>query len=230
MPLRWYIYIYIYIYLGMIQLVLYANIGGGRHSVLPPVTAERQTYCFSIFSGFDIVDNDAVIEPYERQNYNSVLQGNAHSFIGQLLCDELQQSKLVITSGKPACVHALGAVPKPDGKYRPITDCKRPIGGSINNYMESTFHTFSYNTVDNVCESMSKQCFMATVDIAAAYRSIAISPDQWKYQGVSWKVNGVDTYITDTRLCFGLRCAPYVCLRRSLISLSSVWPGGASIG
>ena len=33
------------LYLGMIQLVLYANIGGGRHSVLPPVTAERQTYC-----------------------------------------------------------------------------------------------------------------------------------------------------------------------------------------
>ena len=33
----------------MIQLVLYANIGGGRHSVLPPVTAERQTYCSPVY-------------------------------------------------------------------------------------------------------------------------------------------------------------------------------------
>ena len=184
--------------------------GWSRELSFEPDTELREYLRKGIFSGFDIVDRDAVIEPYERQNYNSVLQGNAHSFIDQLICDELQQSKLVITSGKPACVHAVGAVPKPDGKYRPITDCKSPIGGSINNYMESTFHTFSCNTVDNVCESMSRQCFMATVDIAAAYRSIAISPDQWKYQGVSWKVNGVDTYITDTRLCFGLRCAPYV--------------------
>ena len=39
----------IYIYLGMIQLVIYANIGGGRHSVLPPVTAERQTYCSPVY-------------------------------------------------------------------------------------------------------------------------------------------------------------------------------------
>ena len=184
--------------------------GWSRELSFEPDIELREYLRKGIFSGFDIVDRDAVIEPYERQNYNSVLQGNAYSFIDQLICDELKQSKLVITSGKPACVHALGAVPKPDGKYRPITDCKRPIGGSINNYMESTFHTFSYNTVDNVCESMSRQCFMATVDIAAAYRSIAISPDQWRYQGVSWKVNGVDTYITDTRLCFGLRCAPYV--------------------
>ena len=26
-----------------------ANIGGGRHSVLPPVTAERQTYCSPVY-------------------------------------------------------------------------------------------------------------------------------------------------------------------------------------
>ena len=154
--------------------------GWSRELSFEPDIELREYLHKGIFSGFDIVDKGAVIKPYERQNYNSVLQGNAHSFIGQL-CDELQQSKLVIASGKPACVHAVGAVPKPDGKYRPITDCKRPIGGSMKNYMESTFHTFSYNTVDNVCESMSKRCFMATVDIAAAYRSIAISPDQWKY-------------------------------------------------
>ena len=42
-------YVYIHVYLGMIQLVLYANIGGGRHSVLPPVTAERQTYCSPVY-------------------------------------------------------------------------------------------------------------------------------------------------------------------------------------
>ena len=33
---------------------------------------------------------------------------------------------------KTVCIHALGAVSKPDGSIRPITDCSRPVNNSVN--------------------------------------------------------------------------------------------------
>lgn len=52
--------------------------------------------------------------------------------------------------------------------------------------------------------------FLASVDIHSAYRSIMVHPSQWRYQGVSWPINGVQTYLLDTHICFGLKCAPYL--------------------
>lgn len=51
---------------------------------------------------------------------------------------------------------------------------------------------------------------MASVDINNAYRSIMVHPSQWGYQGISWVIDGVPTYLMDTHICFGLRCAPYL--------------------
>ena len=111
---------------------------------------------------------------------------------------------------KPHCVHALGAVPKSNGSYRPITDCRRPLFKSINNYMDTTFETFSYASTDQVCDMMSPGCYLATVDIASAYRSVSINPDQWTFQGIKWSIQGQTKYLYDVRLSFGLRCAPYI--------------------
>ena len=96
------------------------------------------------------------------------------------------------------------------GSFRPITDCRRPEGFSINNHMDSTFHTFNYVTMDQVAASVTQGCYMASVDISAAYRSISIHPDQWTYQGVMWPINGQLMPLWDARLSFGLRCAPYI--------------------
>lgn len=53
-------------------------------------------------------------------------------------------------------------------------------------------------------------CWMSSVDIKAAYRSIMISPRQWKFQGLSWVINDRQRYLVDTHICFGSRCAPYI--------------------
>ena len=52
--------------------------------------------------------------------------------------------------------------------------------------------------------------YMATVDISAAYRSVSVHPDHWKYQGVSWVLDGQQVYMQDTRVCFGLKNAPFL--------------------
>ena len=163
-----------------------------------------------IANGFAIVDSDSEIDGYRCTNYKSVLSADAFTYVNDLIFNEIANGKYVRATTEPLCIHALGAVPKHDGTFRPITDCKRPIGRSINNFMESTFHQFTYCTVDQVACSMQENCFMATVDIASAYRSVPIRPDQWKFQAVSWPIDGELCDLLDTHLSFGLRCAPYI--------------------
>lgn len=119
------------------------------------------------------------------------------------------------------------------GGWRPITDCKRPIGTSITSFMTTTYKEFCYATVDSVTQLIQPGCYMASVDISAAYRSILVNPSQWKYQGVSWNVNGEKTWLYDTHVCFGLRCSPYLftqvsnfilrCLKRRGFNASIVY-------
>ena len=161
-------------------------------------------------NGFNIGDPRAVVEPYMRKNYKSVLYGDAHEFVNNLILSELDEGKYVEATYMPQCVHSIGRVPKKGGGYRPITDCKRPLGNSINNHMEETFQHFRYKSVDDVCNLMFPGCYLASVDVASAYRSISVHPNDWKYQGVRWVIDGSEKFLLDTRLCFGLRCAPYI--------------------
>ena len=162
-----------------------------------------------ILHGFAIVD-DETIDTYYCENYLSVLKDEAFDFVDALLMSEIRDGKYVKATSIPHCVHSLGAIPKADGSYRPITDCRRPEGVSINNHMETTFQPFNYMTIDEVASHVSQGCYMATVDIASAYRSIHIREDQWTYQGIMWPVGGDLVPLWDARLAFGLRCAPFI--------------------
>ena len=64
--------------------------------------------------------------------------GDSLEYVNNLITQELKDHKYVQASFKPHYVHAIGPLTKPDSKFHPITDCKRPIGSSINNYMNTT--------------------------------------------------------------------------------------------
>ena len=165
---------------------------------------------FGVLNGVYIVNPEEEVESYFCKNYASVLEGDAHLFVDSLLKDELSQQKYILTDQQPHCVHALGAIPKGDGTYRPITDCKRPLGVSINNCMSDIVTTFSYNSIDDVVALLSPGDYMATIDISAAYRSVSVHPEHWKYQGISWELDGQQRFMLDTRVCFGLKNAPFL--------------------
>lgn len=129
-----------------------------------------------ICSGFSIVDSGSEIAPYICNNYKSIMMEPCYSFIDKLINAELAQGKYVLADDPPICVHALGAVRKANGSFRPITDCRRPEGRSINNFMYDTHQPFTYNTIDFVCSFLFHQCYKCTVDISSAYRSIHVAP------------------------------------------------------
>ena len=57
----------------------------------------------------------------------------------------LGKSFLKIVQKKPTCIHSMGAVPKPDGGIRPITDCSMPRDISVNNSCFDSIEDFQYN-------------------------------------------------------------------------------------
>lgn len=166
---------------------------------------------YGVHNGFPIIDEGCHVPAYECTNYTSALKGEAFDCINQIVMSELSSGKYIVSDNKPHCVHSIGAVPKKDSSsWRPITDCKRPLGHSINGFMLSTVPKFCYTTLDNIIDMLEPGMFMASVDISLAYRSILVHPGHWQFQGISWPVNGTHTYLLDTHLCFGLRCAPYI--------------------
>lgn len=163
-----------------------------------------------IMQGFKIVDNSANIDRYLVENYSSATRDSTWSKVNDTICQEIVSSKYKLVDVIPHCVHALGVVHQ-NNKMRIITDCSRPAERSINNYMNETCQAFHYKTVYEVAALMEPNLFIATIDVASAYRSVPIYPGHWTYQGVSWKFDRIHSkFLVDTRLCFGLRCAPFI--------------------
>lgn len=187
------------------------NLGSWQYELLFENDFHLRSYLYNgILSGFQIIDQNAVISSYCCPNYKSVLVEPCHSVIDNLIRRELELGRYIVADCQPYCVHSLGAVPKKGGGFRPITDCRRPLGLSINNFMDETHQPFCYNSVDFVASMLEENCFMSTVDISSAYRSVHIHPAHWSYHGISWIIDGGPTFLYDTRLSFGLKCAPFV--------------------
>ena len=123
-----------------------------------------------IVNGFKLVDPNAPIGHYSTDNYYSAAVSSRPE-VNDIIMNKLSQGKLSVSDTTPVCEHAMGAVPKSTGVIRNITDCSRPKGLSINNYMKETFSTFRYKSMDDVVAFLSQGTYMAVTDIASAYRA-----------------------------------------------------------
>ena len=159
--------------------------------------------------GFKIVD-EGCSTSYHCVNYDSITGEEFRQEMTSLLQAELESHKVSVATDPPQCVHALGAVTKSDGRLRPIADCSRPDRESINNFMSTTFRSFSYNSVDTAIKILTPGDSMAVVDISSAYRSVNVYSDHAKFQGFIWNFGEDDVTMLDHRLCFGLHCAPNI--------------------
>ena len=151
-----------------------------------------------LVQGFKIVDPDCRAS-YSCSNYDSITGDVFKDEMTDLLLSELDSSKVTKAASPPQCIHSLGAVRKSNGRLRPITDCSRPDGASINNYMLSTFRSFNYNSVDTAVQLLAPLDYMSVVDIASAYRSVNVHSSQVKFQGITWDFGDGDEVLLDHR-------------------------------
>ena len=163
-----------------------------------------------VLNGFRVVDPSADVPIYDCRHYNSCFEEGVFQKMNNVMLAELNSGRISIAAAKPSQVHALGAILKPNGAVRHITDCSRPLLTSVNNFMKHTFSTFSYNTIDNAIKDVHKYSYMATVDLQDAYRSVPIHPDDRKHFGLSWDFGKGPSYVTDNFLCFGSKCSAFI--------------------
>ena len=163
-----------------------------------------------VYNGFRVVDPEAQVPNYDCKNYNSCFSSSNAEKLSNVLINELQAEKISIVTSKPAQIHALGAIPKPDGSIRHITDCSRPLKSSVNNYMKGTFSKFSFNTIDDVIPHIKPDSYMCTVDLQSAYRSVPIHPQDRQHFGLRWDFGSGPVYLTDNFLCFGSKCSAFI--------------------
>ena len=179
-------------------------------NALPSIDNEDRDFLWhGLVNGFRIVDSDCPAS-YQCQNYESITSIEFKEEMSALLLTELASHKVSRATTAPTCIHALGAVKKSDGRLRPITDCSRPDGSSINNFMTTTFRSFSYNSVDTAVQVLSPGDHMSVVDISSAYRTVSVHADHTSFQGFTWDFGEGEEVLRDNRLCFGLRCAPNI--------------------
>lgn len=173
------------------------NLIGWQHELSFETDESLQIYLDKgVREGFKIIDSNAVIAGYDCANYTSVLQGEPFDCINKLIEKEVKEGKYIATDVKPIAIHALGAVSKKDSGYRPITDCKRPLTLSVNNYMSTTHQQFCFAKIDDVADLMQKNMYMSSVDISSAYRTVNIHPSDYQYQGIRWEHSGKSQYYT----------------------------------
>lgn len=162
-----------------------------------------------ICRGFQIVDDNVADLNYTRDNYNSILQDEMFSQMCDTITKEVSSGQVSPVFKPSTCNHSLGAVVRPDGRIRPITDCSRPLL-SINDFMQDSAEKFKFSHIEDARPMLSPQGYGAVVDISNAYRSVPIFPPHRQYVGFSWDFGEGTKYFVDNCLCFGLKSAPSI--------------------
>lgn len=93
--------------------------------------------------GFRWVLSIAQTEYAASENYQIASSQLAKSAIDRLISQELAERKVSLVPTKPFRVNAIGALAKKSSSApRPITDCSRPLGGSVKSYLTAQNITF----------------------------------------------------------------------------------------
>lgn len=158
--------------------------------------------------GFRIVDDNVNLK-YRVQNYNSILKPEMYDKMCDNIYTEIYSGQISPSVFPADCMHALGAVERPDGRLRPITDCSKPIL-SVNDFMHTTAPRFKFSSIDDTRPLVSEKGYGCVTDISNAYRNVLIYPPNREYLGFSWKSGDKELYYKDNMLCFGLKSAPSI--------------------
>lgn len=161
-----------------------------------------------VCQGFRIIDQELNLS-YSQKNYKSILVGNMYEQMCNTISKEVKSGQISQVSQPATCVHALGAVVRPDGRLRPITDCSRP-SVSINDHMMETAGKFTFSHIEDTRQMISPLGYGGVVDISNAYRSVLIYPPHRTYVGFQWEDGGKLFHFVDNALCFGLKSAPAI--------------------
>lgn len=120
-------------------------IGWKRHLCYDGIWDRESNYILDgVINGFHVVNRNVDIQDYIVGNYLSCFERGVEEKLSSLIESEISAGKLSLSVDFSRCIHALGAVRKSTGSYRPITYCSRLLEIAVNNHMEEVFNRFSF--------------------------------------------------------------------------------------
>lgn len=178
---------------------------------LPASYADRPFLLDGIRDGFHLTSAvDFANKAVRQRNHFSATRADTKLRVEEKINTELLHGRYKLTASPPAIISALAAIPKPNGDIRLIHDASRPIGEALNDYADPP--TVKFQTLDDAIALITPGAYLAKVDLSNAYRSVSIHPDDYAATGLAWKFDGdtEESYMYDTRLCFGASSAPSI--------------------
>ncbi|VDI58032.1 Hypothetical predicted protein [Mytilus galloprovincialis] len=169
-----------------------------------------------IKNGFDIVQDNLASSHISAKNHpsanpSSPLYNKAH----QQILTEIENGNYEFAKSTPKIISPLGIIPKSDGGVRIIHDCSRPLGSAVNDFAGDV-EKQKFQSVDDAAKLVTKNCFMAKVDLKSAYRSVSISSHSQQVTGLRWTFPDGQTHtFIDKKLPFGSKLAPGIFHRLS---------------
>jgi len=108
-------------------------------------------------------------------------------------------------------ISSFGVIPKKGqiGKWRLIGDLSSPRGSSVNDGINPDEFSMHYIKLDQIIRMVAKYrhgAQMAKFDVEAAYRNVAVHPEDCYLLGMKWR----GQFYVDLALPFGLCSAPYI--------------------
>ena len=160
--------------------------------------------------GFDLVNTEMDQIPVETPNHPSARPNSPlYDKIHDQICEEIACGNYIVSPVKPVIVSPLAGILKDDGSVRLIHDCSLPQGAALNDYAVIN-DKVSFETVEQAAQCIKYNSFLCKIDLKSAYRSVKISEQCQKLTGLKFSVNGQESHLYDSKLCFGARLAPSI--------------------
>lgn len=160
--------------------------------------------------GFSLVDSDPEAIPKQVMDNHSSAKQLKHGVEKRLL-EEIEDGNYIkMDADKVKLISPLAAIPKSDGDVRVIHDLSHSIEGNNSLNSHANKEECKYEELQDTITNLQPGMWMAKCDLRWAYRSIAISPQQYTLTGIQWHFEGdkQPTTLVDTTLCFGARKSP----------------------
>ena len=109
-------------------------------------------------------------------------------------------------------VSKLGVIPKKHqpGKWRLIVDFSSPKGASINDFIDPSFCSLTYASVEDAAAYVFKAgqgALLAKLDIKSAYRNIPVYPGDRHLLGVCWQGRTLVCHLAFKNIQCHYRCS-----------------------
>lgn len=143
-------------------------------------------------------DIDVNMLPFPSRAMNCAVNENEFKIIDAEI-ENLLQLKVIkqVDHESGDFISPIFTVPKKDGDYRMILNLKE-----LNKCIP--YHHFKMDTFESALTMVTKDCYMASVDLRHAYYSVPIAEEQQKFLKFSWRGN-LYAYVC---LPNGICCAP----------------------